>query len=135
MLFTIFPRYLYCFLRQVMIKNVFLTGAFVLASFISFSQNIETSNLKVVNDPLLWNNTLRLKAYQRSRIMQINEAFYNAIIVTDPKTQPLKTRSELSRLMHERSEEIWNTFSSRQKNIWKKLTAQYYGKDGEAVSL
>jgi hypothetical protein len=98
------------------------------------AQSRQEPEIKVVNDPLLWKNMLKLKSYQKDRIMEINEAFYNAIISSNSE-RAVKTRSDLDKLMQKRSDGIWNTFSAKQKNIWKKLAASYGDGSDQSVSL
>jgi hypothetical protein len=116
-----------------MLKRIVLSICLLTTLSAAIAQSSQEPEIKVVNDPLLWKNMLKLKSYQKSRIMEINEAFYNAIISKN-KERAVKTKSDLTKLMQQRSDGIWNTFSTRQKNIWKKLAASY-GDNDQSVSL
>ena len=79
-----------------MCKKLVLSILLAVLALASYAQDSEIRNLKVVNDPLLWTNMLKLKSNQKDKIMRINDAFYNAIIVEDTQKQRLKTKSELT---------------------------------------
>lgn len=83
------------------------------------------SSQTVAFDPLFWKDKLKLKYWQRVKINEINADFYGAIIESAKSVSETPAKEKVNKLLDQRSEKIWNTFSDRQKSIWRKLESQY----------
>lgn len=118
-----------------MYTKIFASILLGLVSISSFAQDDSSKSLKVVNDPLLWRSALKLRPAQENRILLLNEAFYNALLSNGGGEPQVKSKTDLSKLIEERSEQIWSTFSTRQKKTWRKLSASYNGSSTQAISL
>ena len=88
-------------------------------------QDTRATQTTIVYDPLFWKDKLKLKDWQRVKINEINADFYGALIESSKAPERKAVRENMDKLLNQRSERIWNTFSDRQKNIWKKLESQY----------
>jgi hypothetical protein len=99
-------------------KHYALRIGLMLIVFASFAQSKIPNN--VVFDPLFWRSELKLKQEQVHKIDEINMGFYSRIL--NARDQAGINLDELTR---ERSEQIWNTFSAKQRKRWKRLEAGY----------
>lgn len=106
---------------RIVLIALFVSG---LAVTESYSQKKE-GNQTIVYDPLFWKDKLKLKDWQRLRINEINADFYGALIEYSKAPTKSAATENVHKLLTHRSEQIWNTFSERQKNIWKRLESQY----------
>jgi hypothetical protein len=97
--------------------------SFILAMSDGFAQ--QNNNQTIVYDPIFWKDRLRLKDWQRIKINEINADFYGALIETAQTAKDKAEKENVKKLLNQRSEKIWNTFSSRQKSIWKRLESEY----------
>lgn len=107
--------------RKMMLFAFF---SFILAVSEGRAQHNDT-NQTIVYDPLFWKDRLKLKDWQRAKINEINADFYGAIVETAREAKNKAEKENVRKLLNQRSEKIWSTFSSRQKNIWKRLESEY----------
>src|SRR5437868_5455990 len=107
-------------------KVVFLV--FFLVVFVApgvFSQN-KPSQTFVLYDPLFWKQQLKLSAPQRQEIMKINADFYTELLTESGDFKnPALLREWSTNLLQQRSDKIWNVFSSRQRHKWLKLESGF----------
>jgi hypothetical protein len=96
--------------------SIFLLTACVCGCLAQTAAN----DVKVVYDPLFWKEKLKLNRNQCEQISHVNTAYYQAI-QTAARAKSQKQKIEPYKLLHERSEQLWNIFSSKQKQKWRKL--------------
>jgi hypothetical protein len=110
-----------------MIKRIVLMTFFVsiLALTDGLCQQQQKTSQTIVYDPIFWKDKLKLKDWQRIRINEINSDFYGALIEFAKSPVKSTAKENVTKLLDQRSEKIWSTFSQRQKNIWKKLESEY----------
>ena len=110
-----------------MIRRIGLMAFFisVLALTDGLCQQLDKTSQTIVYDPLFWKDKLKLKDWQRIRITEINSDFYGALIEFAKSPVKSAAKENVTKLLDQRSEKIWSTFSQRQKNIWKKLESEY----------
>jgi hypothetical protein len=107
-------------------QNIFL-WIFVLTGIASFAQ--DKTEQQVVFDPLFWKSELKLNKEQVHRISEINSGFYSTILnARDARNINIR------QLTQNRSEQIWNTFTLKQRKRWRKLEADYETDKGFASS-
>src|SRR5687767_13864397 len=91
-----------------------------------WAQTKQTSESKVVFDPLFWKDELKLTAGQYLEIRSINEEYYKEIMrLAYSGNDAAYLRAATTQLLQKRSDKIWNTFHSRQKRKWKEISSAY----------
>ena len=113
--------------RLMIVRSVWISALLLITSLTVFSQGDD--QLRVVNDPLFWRNDLRLTKKQVTEIENANADFYSTLreAMTD---QGSNKTVELSSLLLERSNSIWNLLSPRQKAKWLKIEQARYTAKG-----
>lgn len=86
----------------------------------------------VLYDPIFWKDDLKLKSEQCDEIRAVNIEYYEKIL--DTYEESANDRRELSRAIlqcsAERSNQIWQIFSPRQRKKWMKLWHERYSEVG-----
>ena len=93
----------------------------------------QSENPEVLYDPIFWKEDLKLKNEQCSEIKAVNHEYYERILDTYQETAD--DRQALDRAIvqcsMERSNQIWQIFSPKQRKKWTKLWSERYaGNDG-----
>ena len=93
--------------------------AFLGITFSIHAQSVDPS-IKVVHDPLFWKSDLKLSKKQINEINNANTGFYQSVteVINDNETG---NKKKLESLLQQRSNYIWNLFSSRQKSKWVRI--------------
>jgi hypothetical protein len=102
----------------MMIRISFVCICFLGSLSVAFGQDTNKKDYKVVYDPIFWKEKLNLKNSQCREIESINTTFYRSVSEAARRSE---AKVQYPRLIEERSERIWNVFSSNQKRKWKKL--------------
>jgi hypothetical protein len=96
-----------------------------------FCQN-NKSDGNFVYDPIFWKDKLGLNVAQCAKIRNIDFEFYSNIT---SETLGQTRTFEVSGLLKERNQKIWETFSSKQKRRWRKLEFSYTDSNSSKWSL
>lgn len=96
----------------------------LLMASVAPAQDQPAAGNMVVFDPLFWKERLKLNSEQCQRIREINSTFYRKLsdVASESNHQVVKARAAQTLL--ERSEEIWETFDSKQRRRWKKIAEE-----------
>lgn len=82
----------------------------------------------VLYDPIFWKDDLKLRSEQCNEIRAVNSEYYEKIL--DTYEESANDRRELNRALLqcsvERSHQIWQIFSPRQRKKWTKLWHERY---------
>ena len=88
----------------------------------------QTENPEVLYDPLFWKDDLKLKNEQCSEINAVNHEYYERIL--DTYEEVADDRQALNRAIvqcsRDRSHQIWEIFSPKQRKRWTKLWSERY---------
>jgi hypothetical protein len=98
-----------------------------LMSIPAYSQSGKREDIKVIFDPLFWQDRLKLTRSQTAKIMKINSQFYSSIMEASSKSKSYNQKV-IQDLLTERSNQIFNIFSPRQKMKWAKIENSYQAK-------
>lgn len=109
--------------------------ALLLASPVIATYGQDSPESIVLYDPIFWKHDLKLKSEQCNEIRAVNTEYYEKIL--DSYEESADDRRELNRALLqcsvERSNQIWQIFSPRQRKKWMKLWHERYtevGNDG-----
>ncbi|RAW00938.1 hypothetical protein DQQ10_11910 [Pseudochryseolinea flava] len=96
---------------------------------VSLSGYAQLNDEKIIikYDPLFWKDQLKLSDDQYVKIREINYAYYQKLMdVAQQKATANHTAMKLKvdEFLEERSNQIWNTFHSRQRKKWMKMVAE-----------
>jgi hypothetical protein len=94
----------------------------------AFSQDPDTSKGVVLYDPIFWKDDLKLKTEQCVEIRAANLEFYERILDTfeeSPHNREVLNQA-ITQCSIERSQQIWDIFSPRQRRRWTKLWTEKY---------
>ena len=96
---------------------------------LSLSANAQLNDEKIIikYDPLFWKDRLKLSYDQYVKIREINYEYYQKLMdVAHDKATSNHTalKSKADAFLEERSNQIWNTFHSRQRKKWMKMIAE-----------
>jgi trehalose/maltose hydrolase-like predicted phosphorylase len=95
------------------------------SSISAYAQSNDEGKVIIKYDPLFWKDQLKLSASQSSKIKDINVAYYEKLkIVSTSQLTTGNARNKVEEFLEERSNEIWNTFHSRQKRKWMKMWSE-----------
>lgn len=88
----------------------------------------QTENPEVLYDPIFWKDDLKLKNEQCSEINAVNHEYYERIL--DTYEEVADDRQALNEAIVqcsiERSNQIWEIFSPKQRRKWTKLWSERY---------
>jgi hypothetical protein len=106
---------------------VLILAAGMFKTVASQAQTEQTTETKVVFDPLFWKDELKLSDGQYNQIRIINEEYYQGImkVVHENNGNIPVLRQATTQLLQTRSERIWNTFHTKQKRKWKEISSSY----------
>lgn len=109
--------------------------ALLLAVFAISAYGQDSPESIVLYDPIFWKDDLKLKSEQCNEIRAVNMEFYEKIL--DTYEESANDSRELNRALLqcsvERSNQIWQIFSPKQRKKWVKLWHERYtevGNDG-----
>lgn len=91
----------------------------------AFSAVAQEESIRVIQDPMFWKLDLRLTKKQCDEIEHVNADFYSTLINSMSDKQNDKPL-ELSSLLQQRSDSIWDILTSRQKTKWQKIEEARY---------
>lgn len=107
--------------------------AMILAFGYALSAVAQADSPAVLYDPVFWKDDLKLKHEQLHEIEAVNHEFYERIIETyHETTDDRKALDEvIVQCSIERSNQIWQIFSPKQRKKWTKIWSERYaGGDG-----
>lgn len=91
----------------------------------AFAQSNDEGKVIVKYDPLFWKEQLKLTPSQSSKIKDINVAYYEKIkVASATQLSTSNARHKVEEYLEQRSNEIWNTFHTRQKRKWMKMWSE-----------
>jgi hypothetical protein len=108
-------------------KRILSLGIFTLVTTFSFGQSSNDHKDLIIYDPLFWRDQLKLSNSQSKKIREINIEYYEGLITSYNSKKGRSNSSmknEMEFQLEKRSERIWNTFDSRQRRRWERLTQQ-----------
>jgi hypothetical protein len=95
---------------------------------LSLSANGQVGEGKVIikYDPLFWKDQLKLSTDQYIKIREINYEYYQKLmnVAQQKVTNHVALKVKANEFLEERSNQIWNTFHSRQKRKWMKMVSE-----------
>lgn len=103
--------------------RAFVIGVLLFSALSGYSQDNQHAKGFVLYDPLFWKDQLKLNAFQCQKIREINSEYYEkllAVVHQEKNRSTVKVKAAES--LQQRSEEIWETFDSRQRKRWKKIS-------------
>ena len=103
-------------------KAAFILLVLISSCLSAFGQH---EDIRVIQDPMFWKLDLRLTKKQCDEIEHVNTAFYSTLIDAMSDKQDHKT-VQLSSLLQQRSNSIWDILTSRQKTKWQKIEEARY---------
>ena|SRR6187402_2254062 len=108
---------------RTMIKWMMIGLLICLASAASYAQTNEEGKVIIKYDPLFWKDQLKLSPSQSNKIKEINIEYYEKIkVVSSNQGQAHHdSRTWMEQFLEQRSNQIWNTFHTRQKRKWVKM--------------
>jgi hypothetical protein len=109
---------------RTMTKWMMIGLLICLTSAASYAQTNEEGKVIIKYDPLFWKDQLKLSPSQSDKIKEINIEYYEKIkVVSTNQAQGYNnnTRMRVDQFLEQRSNQIWNTFHTRQKRKWVKM--------------
>jgi hypothetical protein len=105
-----------------MLKVLVCLLACIMASARVQAQATDEGKVIIKYDPLFWKDQLKLTPSQSDKIKEINIEYYEKIKVISA-SQPAGNNSRVTveQFLEQRSNQIWNTFHTKQKRRWVKL--------------
>jgi hypothetical protein len=109
----------------------------LLVSLLSSTASGQNGVTQVVGyDPLFWKAELRLNTQQCIQLRDINAEFYKSLeACANDNTKHNIEKTRIIQLLSNRSEQILNVFSYRQRKKWEKIAVTYQGNIVAALSF
>lgn len=114
-------------------KGMMRIVATVLAFGYAFGAVAQADSPAVLYDPIFWKDDLKLKHEQLDEIEAVNHEFYERILDTYHETADDREALDqaIVQCSIERSNQIWEIFSPKQRKKWTKIwSEEYAGNDG-----
>jgi len=110
-------------------RILFTIAAFMILASLSQSVFAQVDGNTVVGyDPLFWKAELRLSTEQCTQLRDINAEFYKAIVsAAHDHAKWDADRLRILELLNNRSEQIMQIFTDRQRKKWDKIASAYRG--------
>ncbi len=105
-------------------KLVIVVGLIVLTCNVILAQDGNQSSDLIQYDPLFWKDQLKLDQDQCLKIREINGEYYESLFTAyqEEKNDRDALRQLANKSLAQRNQEIWETFDSRQRKRWKRIS-------------
>ena len=106
-------------------KLVLAAGVIILlTSNIIQAQDVTESSNLIRYDPLFWKDQLKLDNDQCLKIREINGEYYESLFTAyrEEKHDHDALRQLADKSLIHRNQEIWETFDSKQRKRWKRIS-------------
>jgi hypothetical protein len=107
-----------------MYKLIIAVGLIVLTCNVIVAQDVNQSSDLIQYDPLFWKDQLKLDQDQCLKIREINGEYYESLFTAyqEEKNDRDALRQLANKSLAQRNQEIWETFDSRQRKRWKRIS-------------